>query len=324
MSCTARMVDVDRDTERQAPRAFLSHASEDKERFVLEFAERLQSGGVDVWLDRWEMLPGDSLVRKIFTEGIDGADFFLVVVSQVSVGKPWVQEELDAGVVRKINGTCRLIPIVLDGAQVPPALAHLLYVDVKRLGVDGATEEVLRVVFGSSRKPPLGNPPTYAKRLPRYLADPIDDLVAEVLVDAFREGRMVQSDELRECLTEAEIAPGQVDESVDALQERGLIEVSHYLGGNYLVSRIRPVFWLDAERRNGIDVDRATNSVLAQLVNDGFLDPRRIDGIHELTARSIIQLAEQGGLLKTSRSIGGPIRVTSVSPTLRRMLRDGL
>jgi hypothetical protein len=321
---TATLVGVDRETARQAPRAFLSHASEDKEHFVLEFAERLRASGVDVWLDRWEMRPGASLVRKIFTDGIDNADFFMVVVSQVSVGKPWVQEELDAGVVRKINGTCRLIPIVLDGAPVPPALAHLLYVDVKRLGLEGATEEVLRVVFGSSPKPPLGEPPSYAERQTRYVTDPIDDLVAEVLVDAFREGRMVRSDELRESPTLADVAPDQVDESVAALQERGLIEVSHYLGGNYTVTRIRPAFWLDAEARNGVDIGRATDAVLARLVNDGYLDPRRLDGIHELTARSIIELSEQRGLLTTSRSIGGPIRVASVSPTLRRRLRTDL
>ena len=115
-----------------------------------------------------------------------------------------------------------------------------------------------------------------------------------------------------------------MDESVAALEERGLIQVSHYLGGNFTVSRIRPKFWLDAEARNGVDVDWATTSVLARLVNDGYLDPRRLDGIHQLTARSIIELAEQGGLLTTSRSIGGPIRVASVSPTLRRTLRTDL
>jgi hypothetical protein len=33
------------------PKVFISHASEDKERFVLAFAERLRASGVDAWLD---------------------------------------------------------------------------------------------------------------------------------------------------------------------------------------------------------------------------------------------------------------------------------
>ena len=307
-----------------APRAFLSHASEDKERFVLDFAARLRANGVDVWLDRWEMRPGDSLVRKIFTDGIDNADFFMVVISQTSESKPWVQEELDAGVVRKINGTCRLIPIVLDGAPVPPALAHLLYVDVERLGVEAALAEVLRVVFGGSQRPPLGEPPNYATRQTRYLSDPIDDLVAEFLLEAFRADRMVRSDEIRQALESAGVEPGQTDESVGALEERELIHVSYYLGGSYLVSQVSPDFWLDAEAANGVDIDRTTAVVLARLVNDGYLDPRGLEGTHERTARSIVELAEQRGLLTTSRSVGGPIRLASVSPTLRRMLRTGL
>jgi hypothetical protein len=52
------------------PKIFLSHATEDKERFVVKFAEKLRTRGVDVWLDKWEILPGDSLVDKIFEEGL--------------------------------------------------------------------------------------------------------------------------------------------------------------------------------------------------------------------------------------------------------------
>ena len=303
---------------------FLSHASEDKERLVLDFAKRLRARGVDVWLDRWEMRPGDSLVRKIFTDGIDQADFFMVVISMASVDEPWVQEELDAGVVRKINGSCRLIPVVLDGAPVPPALTHLLYVDVDRLGIEASIAEVLRVVFGGNLKPPIGEPPSYVTRQPRYLSDPIDDMVAERVMEALRADRMTRSEELRESLKEAGVEPEQVDESVAALEEKGLISVSHYFGGTYLISRIAPAFWLEAEAKNGVDVDRATALILARLVNDGYLDPRGLADIHELTARSVIELAEERGLLTTGRSIGGPIRLASASPTLRRMLRAAL
>ncbi|MHB9102858.1 MAG: toll/interleukin-1 receptor domain-containing protein [Sulfuricella sp.] len=45
-----------------APKVFVSHASEDKARFVVDFARRLRENGVEAWLDQWEMKPGDSQV----------------------------------------------------------------------------------------------------------------------------------------------------------------------------------------------------------------------------------------------------------------------
>jgi hypothetical protein len=63
------------------PKVFISHASEDKERFVLDFAKKLFDKGIYAWVDKWEMLPGDSLVDKIFEEGIKNAQAVIVVIS---------------------------------------------------------------------------------------------------------------------------------------------------------------------------------------------------------------------------------------------------
>lgn len=70
------------------PKVFISHASEDKERFVMKFATKLRSVGIDAWIDKWEMLSGDSLVDKIFEDGIKEADSFIVVLSINSINKP--------------------------------------------------------------------------------------------------------------------------------------------------------------------------------------------------------------------------------------------
>jgi len=69
-------------------RAFLSHASEDKEDFVEPLARELAEMGVAPWLDIWEIRPGDSLVRKLFDEGLDTVDAVIVVISAASVAKP--------------------------------------------------------------------------------------------------------------------------------------------------------------------------------------------------------------------------------------------
>ena len=102
-----------------APKVFVSHASEDKARFVLGFATRLRAAGIDAWLDRWEMLPGDSVVDRIFEEGLAEAGAVVVVLSVHSVDKPWVREELNAAFVKRVAGRTRLIPVLLDDCKVP-------------------------------------------------------------------------------------------------------------------------------------------------------------------------------------------------------------
>jgi TIR domain len=109
------------------PKVFVSHASEDKDRFVLGFARKLRESGIDAWLDKWEMLPGDSLVEKIFEEGLKEASAIIIVLSGNSVNKPWVKEELNASIMSKLNKGSKIIPVVLDDSDVPESLKSTLW-----------------------------------------------------------------------------------------------------------------------------------------------------------------------------------------------------
>jgi len=51
------------------PKAFIIYASEGKGCFMLEFAKKIRSKGVNVRIGKWETKPGDSIVDKIFEEG---------------------------------------------------------------------------------------------------------------------------------------------------------------------------------------------------------------------------------------------------------------
>lgn len=105
-------------TTPDAPKVFVSHASEDKQRFVIPFATALRARGINAWVDRWEMLPGDSLVDKIFEEGLKEAAAVVIVLSKVSVAKPWVREELNTAVVKRIQKGTKIIPVVLEDCDV--------------------------------------------------------------------------------------------------------------------------------------------------------------------------------------------------------------
>lgn len=150
-------------TQASAPIAFVSHASEDQADFVLPLAMELRRLGVDAWLDAWEIAPGDSLVAKIFDEGLGRADAFIVVVSAASTDKPWVRDELDAATVQRINRGARLITTILDGAEAPEPVKHLLWINGTRTAAGAAdvAQQIADVLHGHDRKPPLGPVPAY-------------------------------------------------------------------------------------------------------------------------------------------------------------------
>jgi hypothetical protein len=140
----------------------LSHASEHKDRFVLDFAANRRAKGIDVWLDKWEMLPGDSLVDKIFEEGIKNAHAVIVVLSRNSVPKRWVREELNAGMVKRINEKSKLIPVVIDDCEIPECLKSPVWERIGDLkAYDESLDRIVMSVFGGSKKPPIGASPKF-------------------------------------------------------------------------------------------------------------------------------------------------------------------
>ena len=321
-----------------APRVFMSHASEDKDRFVLPFAEKLRASGVDAWVDLWEMTPGDSLVKKIFTEGIGQADAVIVVLSKASVVKPWVMEELDAAVVRRISTDSKLIPVMLDGldikTEVPVAIRHLVIEDASdATRMPQVVERVLRSIFGSVERPPLGPPPIYAEALAHRLPtlDRIDTQVFAAVgarVVAHGSTTLDSAAVVAETTETLCISTEQAIESVEVLGTEGYLDVHRTLGrgldgmtrftvttyglGVYLRTYVgqfdayqQSIFARIAERPDG--------GTERELANSSEV-PRAI--IHQL----LEELANQGDL-RLSRPLGPTgLRYHQVSPRLRRKL----
>src|ERR1035441_6025446 len=146
-------------TEQYHPKAFISHATQDHP-FVEKFAADLRTNGVDAWSSKWEIRPGDSIRAKI-DEGLEDCEHFIIVLSKSSINRPWVQSELDAATIRKLDGKVRkIIPIKIeDCGDLPPTLAALLWEDFSNQPYEGALHRVLDSIFELDVRPPLGKPP---------------------------------------------------------------------------------------------------------------------------------------------------------------------
>ena len=220
----------------QPPNVFISHASEDKERFVIKFATRLRENGVDAWLDKWEMLPGDILIKKIFDEGIKNSDVVIIVLSQISVKKPWVREEINASFMQRISGKVRIIPVVIDECEIPLVLQATLYEKISNS--DNYNESLRRIlfsIFDISEKPSLGNPPRFVQlhidKIPGLTRTDtsILKLACELTLE---EGvSFVNSSRLEQEAKNLDLSTEEILESIQVLENRWLIKVTWVHGG---------------------------------------------------------------------------------------------
>ncbi|MBV8523710.1 MAG: toll/interleukin-1 receptor domain-containing protein, partial [Acetobacteraceae bacterium] len=105
-------------------RVFLSHSSKDKPA-VEAFATALRERGIDAWLDKWEIGPGDDIVASI-NQGLDQADAGIIAFSKHSRESRWVEAEVSYLTYSRIKETKKLIPVTVgEGAWIPPLLRPL-------------------------------------------------------------------------------------------------------------------------------------------------------------------------------------------------------
>lgn len=316
-----------------APKVFISHASEDKERFVMEFATQLRSRWIDAWVDAWEILGGDSLPRKIFDEGLGKSEVVIVVLSQISITKPWVRDELDSAIVQRIENQTRIIPVILDieKEQIPPALRHLKWIPI--LDIDNyekQVSEIVDIIFNRSSRPPLGEPPKYIAidRIPSLTS--IDTQVlrrgCEHAIE--QNSRLVQDRGFFEAIYALGISQEQLLESAEILNNKGLIEPSRTIGSQ-LAGFTITVHGFENYGRfcipNFHDLIRQT---MALLVNDGLVTNGDIAdrlGIALLTSEFILDLLHVRGYIKVLKTLGGNrdnVRVFTVTVQGKRFLQD--
>ena len=313
------------------PKVFISHAAADKERFVLEFAKRLRSNGVDAWVDQWEMNPGDSLVDKIFEEGLKTCEAMIVVLSQHSVESKWVREELNAAIVRKIENATKLIPVRLDHSEVPECLKHCIWQDIADpANYDTEFKRVLNSIHGQYEKPPIGEPPSHVvDHAPAFdgLAR-IDGIILEAICHIAIENEIpfVEGEPLIGKLKTVGITEAEIMETQEILEGRGYVEVHRTMGPPYVYSmKVTPMGFDIFAHKCIPDYTKLCADVGRCLVRQEHMSNRSMAQALNLPLRvveHIFEAFQHNGLIKYAESIGGGLHmdVHWVSPELRRQL----
>jgi hypothetical protein len=115
---------------------FVSHSSTDTA-VASRIAMGLEALGYRSWYDEWELHGGDSIVDRI-QKALSACDVLLVLLSPKSVASEWVKRELNAGLMRELNGhNVIVIPVLIEDCDIPALLKERAYVDLRSNFEDG-------------------------------------------------------------------------------------------------------------------------------------------------------------------------------------------
>lgn len=304
-------------TAKPAPQAFLSYAFEDTE-IAERVAKALVANGIDTWWAGWCIKAGDSIRQRI-DEGLEGCTHFIVLLTPVSVGKPWVNQEMDAGLVRKLNSGTRFIALRcgLAAGDLPPLLQGM-----HSPSIDPATcdvQELINDIHEITKKPPLGPVPEPISRAASLKTgySPAATAVAEYFVRASAHGLPLQPMERVESLKEKLGLPE--DDIVDAVHElKGL--VTHHRHGGHVSPNSELFARLDSFWKDW-DPKQDALEVAARMLNDDAFptEPAAIAAIFGWEPRRLNPALAYLANRELARSFGalasGPWLLAHVSKT---------
>lgn len=248
-----------------SPKVFVSHSSLDKE-IVRQLATEIRAEGIEAWFDEWEIQPGDSVVEKI-NVGIQECQIFIIVISHNSVASKWVQEELNAATIRRIQENAHIIPVRLDASEVPPLLATLHYIDLANYQT--GFKKLIDTILKREIKPPLGPSPwttpdtnpfrltNFATEVAKYLFLLDDDGLQDRFIDA------------RQLLGKLQMNEIQIEDALNELHAAGLATIDRTNFG----ARVGPTFNTPRALVGTLDYDPKSDelSVMREAARNGDL-----------------------------------------------------
>ena len=120
---------------------FISYSHDDYE-FVETLAHALINKRYYIWLDKWQLTAGDSIVEKV-QSALTKAEAILVILSAKSVDSNWCKKELNSGLIREIDeNNVILLPLLVENCDIPLLLREKKYADF-RYSFENGLKEVL-------------------------------------------------------------------------------------------------------------------------------------------------------------------------------------
>lgn len=130
-----------------AHKIFLSHNHNDKQ-VVEPVALKLASifGQDEVFYDSWSIHPGDGIIDQM-SKGLEAPKFVFFFVSANSLASGMVKLEWQNALYSATQGKTRLIPVRVDGSDMPAVLRQTLFIDMHTIGLTAAIAQIVSVIM---------------------------------------------------------------------------------------------------------------------------------------------------------------------------------
>jgi hypothetical protein len=121
---------------------FISYSRKDED-FVLHLCKKLKEVGVEIWLDQWDIAPGDNWDKSI-DEALFKCTRMLIILSPDAVDSKEVQSEL----YTFFNDDKPVIPIVYRSCRIPRRLNVIQHINFTSsdLGNKNKIEELVKLI----------------------------------------------------------------------------------------------------------------------------------------------------------------------------------
>lgn len=312
------------------PKVFISHSSQDKERFVNDFANRLKEKGIDVWLDQWKMLPGDSLIDKIFNEGIADADAFIVIISENSVNSKWVKEELNLGLINRLQKQTKVIPILIDSVEPPEVLKTILWEKLDKVNdYNKAFNRIINSIYENREISTQGTPPKYASNETSVFE--FDDLkmteniILGLSCDLALESNssFITTESLIDLAEKIDLDRSIVLDTLDYFDEMSYIDSEKMISGIFAfkVNLSILIKYLEYKDPN---FDSNIEKIVYSIINEDVKLNTKLSELHDLPIpyiNIVLEYLSYNDFIEIFKVMGGDIFIHRISQQLKRLLR---
>lgn len=142
---------------------FISHSTKDRN-FADTLGANLVMSKHHIWMDRWELNIGDSLLDRI-QHVLAESTAIIVLLSKNSVESEWCRREINAGLIRELaERKSLLMPCVIEDCVVPLFLQDKVYADFR-----ADPDEALEQLKGALAK--VSNPRQARNETPQFNTD---------------------------------------------------------------------------------------------------------------------------------------------------------
>lgn len=315
------------------PKAFISHATADQTTYAEPLARRLRERSIAAWYSPWEISGGDSLVQKIFEDGLKQAAVFIVILSKVSVERPWVKAEVDVAKVRNIAESIILIPVKVDDCEIPESLKATAYLSLEHFGtIEKIADNIADTILGRLKAPHLGKLPVHVERTSIDLPGlrPIDARVTELAYDVAyeKDSAFVYVSDLMQKATDEGMSKDQVIESMDALFDSYWFkEYSSRKSGVVILppSTILPIASSKGHISDHLQLEVAA-TIYSEIQGDKQLECDELVsrfGVPKIFIDAILESLHDQGYFSWSQPMGGTLGTVFIPTTsFKRWLED--